>query len=152
AGLPLDFVSWHRYANTPFLGPDGAEGNLPESLYKALAKRNPNTTPLQYSSEIADTKSKIDATLQGRGLSPKLIIDEWNVSAGGYDVRHDDAEGASLVAGILVEMERAGLDAAAFYRAVSGSQNHVGDWGLVYSDGTPKPSWWVFRAWSALTG
>jgi hypothetical protein len=152
AGLPLDFVSWHKYANSPFLGPDGPEGNLSEDLYKVLAGRNPKTTPLQYSSEIADIRSKIDATLQGSGLSPKLIIDEWNVSAGGYDLRHDDAEGASLIAGILVEMERAGLDAAGFYRAVSGGENHPGDWGLVYSDGTPKPSWWVFRAWSALTG
>jgi hypothetical protein len=85
-------------------------------------------------------------------LSPDLVIDEWNVSAGGYDFRHDDAEGASLVAGILIEMERAGLDGADFYRAISGSNNHIGDWGLVHADGTPKPSWWVFRAWAALTG
>jgi len=152
AGLPLDFVSWHKYANTPFLGPDGPEGNLPLSLYQLLAKRNPNSTPLLYSTEIEQVRSKVDAALAGTGVSPKLMIDEWNVSAGGYDVRHDDAEGASLDAGILIEMERAGLDAAAFYRAISGSSNHVGDWGMVFSDGTPKPSWWVFRAWAVMTG
>jgi hypothetical protein len=152
AGFPLDFVSWHKYANSPFLGPDGPEGNLPPAIYKALAKRNPNSTPLDYSKEIAAVRAKVDAALAGTGASPRFIIDEWNVSAGGYDVRHDDAEGASLDAGILIEMERAGLDAAAFYRAVSGGNNHIGDWGLVSSDGTPKPSWWVFRAWSTMTG
>jgi hypothetical protein len=152
AGLPLDFVSWHKYANTPFLGPDGPEGNLPPALYKALAKRNPNSTPLDYSKEIAAVHSSVGAALAGTGVSPRYSIDEWNVSAGGYDVRHDDAEGASLDAGILIEMERAGLDDAAFYRAISGSANHIGDWGLVFSDGTPKPSWWVFRAWSTMTG
>ena len=152
AGLPLDFVTWHNYANFPFLGPDGPEGNLPEELYRLLARRNPDATPLRYSAEIAGIRAKVDAALAGSGLSPDLIIDEWNVSAGGYDVRHDTAEGASLVAGILVEMERAGLDGAAFYRAVSGGDDRVGDWGLVHADGTPKPSWWVFRAWWAMTG
>jgi hypothetical protein len=155
AGLPLDFVTWHNYANFPYLGPDGPEGNLPEDLYRLLARRNPDTTPLRYSAEIADIRAKVATALQGSGLAPDLVIDEWNVSGGGYDVRHDTAEGASLVAGILVEMERAGLDGAAFYRAVSGgsaSDEHVGDWGLVHADGTPKPSWWVFRAWWSLTG
>src|SRR5262245_43933654 len=152
AGLPLDFVSWHNYANFPYLGPDGPEGNLPPEVYQALARRNPDATPLRYSAEIRDIRGRVDAALAGSGLSPDLVIDEWNVSAGGYDLRHDTAEGASLVAGTLVEMERAGLDAAAFYRAVSGDADRPGDWGLVHPDGTPKPSWWVFRAWSAMTG
>ncbi|HKE71997.1 MAG TPA: hypothetical protein VKB57_00170 [Acidimicrobiales bacterium] len=152
AGLPLDFVSWHDYANFPYLGPDGAEGNLDPAIYQALARRNPDATPLRYSAEIGDIRARVDAALAGSGLAPDLIIDEWNVSAGGYDLRHDTAEGASLVAGTLVEMERAGLDAAAFYRAVSGDADRPGDWGLVHADGTPKPSWWVFRAWWAMTG
>jgi hypothetical protein len=152
AGLALDFVTWHNYANFPFLGPDGPEGNLPDELYQLLAKRNPNSTPVQVSTEIGDVRAAVQGALAGRNLDPDLVIDEWNVSAGGYDIRHDTAEGASLVAGILIEMERAGLDQAAFYRAVSGGDDHIGDWGLVYSDGTPKPSWWVFRAWSTMTG
>jgi hypothetical protein len=152
AHLPLDFVSWHKYANSPFLGPDGAEGNLPEDVYKALAKKNPDSTPLDYSSEVTTIKGKVDAVVAGTGLSPKLIIDEWNVSAGGLDARHDNAEGASLVAGILIEMEHAGLDEAAFYRALSDADNPVGDWGLVHADGGRKPSWWVFKAWSTMSG
>ncbi|HEY7438517.1 MAG TPA: hypothetical protein VIC35_03910 [Acidimicrobiia bacterium] len=151
AGLPLDFISWHKYANSPFLGPDGPEGNLPDSLYQLLAKRNPDTTPLQYSSEIAQMRATFDSALQGTGLHPRLIIDEWNVSAGGYDLRNDTSEGAALDAGILVEMERAGLDGANIYRAVSGN-THAGDWGIVSASGTPKPTWWVFRAWRDMTG
>src|SRR5262249_17239826 len=81
-----------------------------------------------------------------------LSIDEWNVSAGGYDVRHDDAEGASLIAGILVEMQRSGLDRADLYRAITGSSGHIGDWGEVASTGLVKPPWWVFRAWEAMQG
>jgi hypothetical protein len=150
--LALDFYSWHHYANTPFLGPDGAEGNLSTAVYKALAKRNPKSSPLDYATEIAQVEAKIASVPHGSGLSPRFIIDEWNVSGGGYDLRHDDAEGAALDAGILIDMERAGLDAADFYRAVSGREDHAGDWGLVSSKGTPKPAWWVFRAWSALQG
>jgi hypothetical protein len=152
AHLPLDFYSWHRYANTPYLGPDGAEGNLPADVYKALAKRNPTTTPLDYAHEISQVKLKVAAALAGSGLAPKFLIDEWNVSGGGYDLRHDDAEGAALDAGILIEMERSGLDGADFYRAVSGSSDHPGDWGMVTSKGAPKPAWWVFRAWDAMEG
>jgi hypothetical protein len=35
---------------------------------------------------------------------------------------------------------------------VSGSDNHPGDWGMVYADGTLKPVWWVFRAWRDAQG
>jgi xylan 1,4-beta-xylosidase len=130
AHLPLDFLSWHLYANSPYLGPDGPEGNLPLSVYQALAKRNPNTTPVEYATNIATVKATVGAALARSRLKPKYIIDEWNVSAGGLDLRHDDAEGASLDAGILMEMEEAGLDGADFYRAVSDSSTGLatGGW------------------------
>jgi len=149
-GLPLDFWSWHRYANVPYLGPDGAEGNLPEKLYRNLARINTDASPLDYSREIAEVRAYLDTALVSGDLDPFLTIDEWNVSGGGYDLRHDRAEGAAFDAGILIEMERAGLDAANFYRSASGSR--PGDWGLVADDGTLKPAWWLFRAWAAMTG
>jgi hypothetical protein len=152
AHLPLDFLSWHLYANTPYLGPDGPEGNLPLNVYQALAKRNPNATPVEYATNIATVKATVGAALAGSRLHPKYIIDEWNVSAGGLDVRNDDAEGASLDAGILMQMQQAGLAGADFYRAVSDDSNGAGDWGMVTATGQPKPSWWVFRAWRAMSG
>ena len=152
AHLPLDFLSWHLYANSPYLGPDGPEGNLPLNVYKALAKLNPNTTPLEYAISIASVKATVGSALAGSRLNPKYVIDEWNVSAGGLDLRNDNAEGASLDAAILIQMEQAGLDGADFYRAVSDGSTGPGDWGMVTANGTPKPSWWVFRAWRAMSG
>lgn len=149
-GLPLDFISWHHYANTPFLGPDGAEGNVDDALYNALKGVNPNATPLDYSSEIAAMRTKLSPLLAGTDLHPELSIDEWNVSGGGYDHRHDSAEGAALIAGTLTEMERAGLDEASIYRALG--SDHAGDWGIVTPTGVPKPNWWVFRAWRSMNG
>lgn len=50
-------------------------------------------------------------------------------------------------------MERAGLDEAGFYRAITGTESRPGDGGMVTNAGTPKPTWWwVFRAWRAMQG
>lgn len=148
--LPLHFVSWHHYANNPFLGPDGAEGNLDPVLYEALAGINPNTTPAIYGEQARQVRTAIEPLLAGTGLEPELLIDEWNLSAGGLDRRHDSNEGAAFVAGSLIEMERAGLDGAAYYRATGDREN--GDWSLVAPDGTRKPTWWVFRAFEEASG
>ncbi|HVM40215.1 MAG TPA: hypothetical protein VM618_05480, partial [Acidimicrobiia bacterium] len=153
AGLPLDFVSWHYYGNHPFLGPDGAEGIIPEPVLPAhpvIGRRNPVTTPGVYRTQVESVRAWTDAALAGSGLDPELVIDEWNVSAGGFDQRHDTDEGAAFAAGVLTEMEAAGLDAADFYRASddpSLGPGRRGDWGLVDTEGRPKPSWWVFDAW-----
>jgi len=149
-GLPFDFWSWHRYANFPFLGPDGNEGHLPDALYAILGRINPDATPLSYSQEIREARAHVDEVFAGTGLDPELYIDEWNVSGGGLDLRHDSAVGAAFDAAILIEMERAGLDRAAFYRATGSSG--AGDWAIVHEDGTPKPAWWLFRAWDTMGG
>lgn len=154
AGLPLDFVSWHHYGNTPFLGPDGAEDILPTyvlPVYPVLGQRNPATSPVAYGAQVTAMRALIDGLLATRpAYDPELIIDEWNLSAGGYDVRHDTNEGAAFAAGTLMEMEAAGLDAADFYRAAGG--HRVGDWGITRPDGTVKPTWWVFDAWQRSAG
>jgi len=151
ADLPLDFVSWHWYANYPLLGPDGNEGNLPEVLYQALAGINPDTTPDSYATLTEQVRMTLAPILQPAGRTPPLVIDEWNLSAGGYDLRNDSHVGAAFVAGALTEMERVGLDEAEIYRAISGAE-HPGDWGIVGPDGAKKPTWWVYRAWSQMTG
>jgi hypothetical protein len=149
-GLPLDFWSWHRYANFPFLGPDGNEGHVDDTLYASLGKINPDATPLGYRDDVETTRSHLATVLAGTGLHPRLIIDEWNVSGGGLDLRHDTHVGAAFDAGILTVMERAGLDGADFYRTASDAD--AGDWGIVANDGTRKPAWWLMRAWTAMTG
>jgi hypothetical protein len=153
-GLPLDFVSWHHYGNTPFLGPDGAEDILPPyilPLYPVAGRRNPATSPSAYRVQVEAVRAQVAAILAGRpGYDPELIIDEWNLSAGGYDIRHDTHEGAAFVASTLMEMEDVGLDAADFYRSVGSARE--GDWGLVRPDGSRKPSFHVFDAWNETAG
>lgn len=151
AGLPLHFVSWHWYANYPFLGPDGAEGNIDPALYEALKGVNPDATPAVYGEQARDLRAELAPVLATAGLDPDFLIDEWNLSAGGLDRRHDSHEGAAFVAASLIEMERAGLDGAAYYRSNS-DRELPGDWGLVDPEGRKKPAWWVFRAFEAATG
>lgn len=160
AGLPLDFVSWHWYGNHPFLGPDGREAIVPEPFYTLLARRNPAATPMAYGDQTVQVRALVTAALAGREahfVDPDLVIDEWNVAAGGFDLRHDTSEGAAFDAASLIEMEAADLDGADFYRAADGTPGpgegvRRGDWGLVDAAGGRKPSWWVFDAWGQTAG
>lgn len=139
-----DFVSWHFYGNHPLLGPDGNEGFIPDELYGLIAHRNPVTSPREFAAQVEMVRSWVG--------DAELVIDEWNVSAGGFDQRHDTSEGAAFDAGVLMEMEAAGLDAADFYRAMNGPGDAVGDWGMTRRDGSPKPAWWVFGAFNETQG
>lgn len=155
ASLPLDFVSWHFYANYPFLGDDGAEEILPPWLlpaYPLLGRENPATNPSEYRFQTAMVRGWVDAALAGAAYDPALVIDEWNLSAGGYDDRHDTHVGAAFAAAALMEMEQAALDGADYYRATNGPGDRLGDWGLARTDGTPEPAWWAFHAWRATAG
>ncbi|MGH7820376.1 MAG: GH39 family glycosyl hydrolase, partial [Candidatus Binatia bacterium] len=157
AGLSLDFVSWHYYGNYPFLGPDGAEDILPPEIlpaYPLIGRRNPLASPSSYAVQVEMVRGFAAAALAGSGYHPVLMIDEWNLSAGGYDLRNDTNEGAAFAAGVLIEMERSGLDQADFYRATDSPANtgRRGDWGLVDHTDAPKPTWWVFDAWRRTAG
>ncbi|MBI2169673.1 MAG: hypothetical protein HYU28_09290 [Actinobacteria bacterium] len=141
-----DFVSWHFYGNHPFFGPDGNEGFVPDPVYQANARRNPLTSPSEFASQTEMVRSWV-------GLGTELTIDEWNVAAGGFDTRHDTHEGAAFDAAVLTEMERAGLDAADFYRSSdTPGLERRGEWGLVDGTGERKPAWWVFDAFHRAQG
>ena len=151
--LPLDFVSWHWYANTPFLGPDGREPILPPAIDPAMdvvGRPNPVASPSSYGPQPGMMRSWANAALAGAHRTPPaLFLDEWNLSAGGFDLRHDSHEGAAFAAGVLTELQGAGLDASAFFRA-GDSYGHAGDWGVVRADGGRKPVWWTFWLWQRL--
>ncbi|MBW3663726.1 MAG: hypothetical protein KY469_11555 [Actinobacteria bacterium] len=152
-GLPLDYVSWHYYGNYPLLGPDGAEGTIPDPLlplYPAIGRENPITSPRILSLGVEVVRAAVVAASPGVETRPPLVLDEWNLSAGGLDQRHDTHVGASFAAGTLIELERVELDRADLYRARSQAQR--GDWGIVFPDGSRKPTWWTFHAWHETAG
>ena len=145
--LPLDGVSWHYYGNYPFFGPDGAEFPITEPIQPVLGQRNPIASPTVYGGQIDVMRAWVEAGLAGSGRPmPPLVLDEWNLSAAGYDLRHDTHEGAAFAAAVLAEMQGARLDAAAFFRA-NDTAGVPGEHGLVKVDGTRKPAWWTFALW-----
>ena len=150
--LPLDFISWHYYGNYPFFGPDGQEfPDYTAAVYPVVGRRNPATTPTTFEGQIHAMRAWVEAGLAGSGRAmPDLIIDEWNLSAAGYDTRHDTHEGAAFAASALMAMQQAGLDAASFFKAGDTDRVHAGGHGLVTLGGTRKPAWWAFWLWQKL--
>lgn len=151
-GLPLDFVSWHYYANHPFFGPDGNEGFVPDAVYETNARRNPAGSPRLFGEQPSIVDAFLVPVLTGTGYDPDLLITEWNISAAGFDLRHATHEGGAFVLGTLTELERAGLDGSDYYRAISGEDEHPGDWATATPSGSRRPSWWALQAWSDTIG
>ena len=151
-GLPLDFVSWHYYANHPFFGPDGNEGFVPDAVYQANARRNPAASPRLFGQQAALVETMLAPVLAGTDLDPELVLSEWNLSAGGYDLRHASYEGAAFVIGTLIELERGELDRADYYRALASATPNPGDWATATQQGERRPSWWAIQAWNVTVG
>ena len=148
--LPLDFVSWHYYGNLPFLGPDGTEFGETEAVQPVVGQQNPLTSPSAFGPQVELMRGWTDAGLAGSGRpAPSLLLDEWNLSSGGFDLRHDTNVGAAFAAGVLAELQDAGLDASSFFRA-NDTRTTGGDHGLVRVDGGRKPAWWTFWLWQQL--
>ena len=155
--LPLDFVSWHYYANTPFLGPDGNEFPATDPVHPVVGQRYPLASPAAYGTQVEMMREWTAAALAGTDRpEPALTIDEWNLSAGGFDHRHDTHEGAAFAAAVLMEMQEAGLDQSAFFQVSdapsSTGQHAYGGHGLVHFDGTRKPAWWAQWLWHQQAG
>ncbi len=156
AGIPVGFLSWHWYGNYPFLGPDGREPGVPPALYAALAKLNPATTPQDFANQVAQVRASAQSIL---GHIPELMIDEWNLAAGGFDHRMDTNEGAAYQAAALAVLAAAGLDRALLYTAKDpqslDADGHplplrYGGWGVLDRSGAHKPSWYTQWMWQHL--
>jgi len=152
ADLPIDFVSFHWYANYPCLGPDHPESAAERSLWEKLKCSNPNLTPASYGTLIGKVRTAVQSAVPPGRPVPVLFLDEWNMSAGGYDVRQDTNVGASFTLASLIEMENAGLARAYYYRAVKGLPSTPGDWGIATQSGTHIPAWSILYTWDQLRG
>lgn len=151
-GHEVGFLSFHWYANYPCLGPDGNEGLGSDELYESLKCTNQQMTPVVYERIVTRVRASVDDALAPGQEAPPLFIDEWGISAGGFDTRNDTNVGAAFTLASLIVMERTGIDRAYRYRAVAGDGAPPGDWGVVGYGGTKTPSWWIFDAWLGTRG
>jgi hypothetical protein len=161
AGIPVGFVSWHYYGNYPFIGPDGVEPQFPKEsapVVSLLGQRNPAASPQTYLIQLDQVRTWAQATL---GYVPELMVDEWNLSAGGFDKRMDTNEGAAFQAATLAALASDHLDRAALFSAVDPYDRDIngnplpmryGGWGVVDRSLARKPAWYAQWMWSRLGG
>lgn len=100
--------------------------------------------PLDYRRDVAEVRNLI------ADPSIPLAITEWN-HYGRKGNERNTAEGAAFNLASLIEMERAGVRQASFYRSVSFGRK-PSDAGLVTGTGRPRPSWWILQLWRSLEG
>jgi hypothetical protein len=148
AGIVPDFVSWHQYPNL-LLGPDGPE-SPGEPLWPELAGRNPFMSPQQFGSAIAWTRGVVAHWFPDDVGHIRLGITEWNLSAGGLDLRNETNDGAAFTAAALTVFEQDHLDFSTIYRSVGSDQ--PGDWGTVDLSGAIAPRWDVYDAFRRTDG
>ena len=148
--LPLGFVSWHYYGDYPALGPfaTGA-GVLPPQIPGAGDYwYNPLTRAETYGVQVEQVKAEVS---KYRDLHPLTVLDEWNLDAG-YDPRADQPYDAAFAAAVLDSVQSAGLDRMAFFRVADDRPGTLQNWGMLFSNLAPKPVYWTFAYWHALTG
>jgi hypothetical protein len=161
AGIPVGFVSWHYYGNYPFIGPDGVEPQFPKQsalVVSLLGQRNPAASPQTYLIQLDQVRTWARATL---GHVPELMVDEWNLSAGGFDKRMDTNEGAAFQTATLAALASDSLDRAVLFSAVDPYDRDIdgkplplryGGWGVVDRSLARKPAWYAQWMWSRLEG
>ena len=149
--LPLDFVSWHLYANDPDLGPsDQFPGGLcvTGTPPAGLPCDNPSLSSDLYGQQVEQVRG---ALTPYPSLHPLLWIDEWNINAG-EDARSDGPYGAAFVAAVLANSQNSGLDRMSFFDAIDGAGDATQNWGLLFSNLNPKPDYFAMQMWSHLAG
>lgn len=151
AGLDIDALSWHYYANFPFPGPDGVEALGPPELaglVRLLGIRNPAAAPVLY----RDQARRIGR----RWPHMTKLITEWNLASAGFDRRNDSHAGAAFQFASLAAMHVGGVDAAAVYRSIDNATHdgfgrplpdRYGGFGLLFRDDARKPAWFANRLW-----
>ena len=161
AGIPVGFLSWHYYGNYPFIGPDGVEPQFPKASAPAVAllgQKNAAASPETYLLQLDQVRAWAQATL---GHVPEVVLDEWNLSAGGFDKRMDTNEGAAFQATTLAALASDGLDRALLFSSVDPYDRDIdgkplptryGGWGVVDRSLARKPAWYAQWMWSRLTG
>ena len=138
--LPLDFVSWHEYANGSDVGPSTT---FPSGLGPA---RNPDLDARSYGAGAASIRAEV---AKYSTLHPLLWLDEWNVNAG-EDPAMSGSYGAAFVAAVLDSAQSAGIDRATFYEAADDSA--LDNFGVLTQTLAPKFDYQAFAMWHSMAG
>jgi hypothetical protein len=144
--LPLGFLSWHYYANYPLVGPVGPIPAPPPGAIPAWY--NPATRAQSFAQQTEQVRATV---ARHPALHPVLWVDEWNLDAG-YDARHDGPYDGALAAAVLDSLQQAGLDRSCFFRVADDAPHTLGNWGLLFSNLSPKPVYQAFRFWHEARG
>ncbi len=150
--LPLDFVSWHLYADNPDLGPSD---QLPDGL--CLTGTPPPGLPCWYNPELNAKEYFSQVRQVRRVLAPhrrlhaKLWIDEWNINAG-EDARIDGPYGSAFVAAVLANGQQSGIDRMSFFDTADDASDPTQNWGLLQADLAPKPAYDAMAMWHEMAG
>lgn len=151
--LPLNFVSWHLFANLPFAGPSPM-GTGPFCFGLAPG---PGGSPCWYNpgldvSVYGQSVSEVRALLTHYPtLHPQLWIDEWNLDPA-YDPRQSDAYGAAFAAAVLDSAQSAGLDRMNFYKEADSATTQLDNSGLLTASNRTKLVYDAMAFWHDLAG
>jgi hypothetical protein len=126
--LPLNFLSWHTYANDP----------VPS--IGSVSIDNPFLTTATYTNEANAAES---ALARYPSLHPELIIDEWNVN-GLTDARMSQPYGAAFAASVLARAQGSPIAAMAFYNAIDST------FGILNPNLSPRPVYYTFQYWHEM--
>lgn len=133
--LPVDFVSFHWYADYPFFGPVGP-------LPGTLAREHPAPPVAAYAAQASLARAWADAA----GFPDAGVwIDEWNLNAGDSP-RARSRYAAPFVVAAVATMADARVDRASFFTV-----EHPA-WGLLAPGGEARPAWRALAALLALDG
>ncbi len=93
------------------------------------------------------------AWMKELGMSPELIVDEWNYDSG-LNPGNDDHNGAVYVADFLCKMTELGLDHTPFFEIKDGvnEKRYWGRWGLFTADNHPKACYYAMLGFAHFEG
>ncbi|MCL4448653.1 MAG: hypothetical protein M1483_06770 [Actinobacteria bacterium] len=140
--LPLNFFSWHFYADFPLFGPFTvptlSAGEQPWWYSPYLRAQVYGQQAQQVVQELANYPT----------LHPLLWIDEWNVDSE-YDPRQSGPYGAAFAAAVLNSAQTSGIGRMCFFDVADGGGTSP-NWGLLYSNFQPKPVYFAFDYWNQM--
>jgi len=126
AGAPLDFLSWHMYAN-----------DVPS--YEKAAR---------FYRELLDGEGLRDTVMH----VTEYHTSHRNLSMPDQIAVRSKARGAALLTAGWMVLQRFDVREAQVYRGPDPSINAPQFYGLFYADGRPKKTGWAFHLWSEICG